>query len=261
MVKYYWYFEMDVQNQPYSHIGFPYGSFELIYYLKNPNKMRWLNAPETFYEPSLFYAGQLTRPFELIFEKDCICAGISLQPWMGNALFRVPANEFRDELIPLPEITNNNLFPDQLAACTNAHEVFDCFDRFLLANLSIASIDPLVMQLAKSICLSPNHNTLNVTLRNINLGRRRIEQRFLAAAGLSLGLFIKKSRFQYALRSMANLENKNLNTLSAELDYYDQSHFVHDFKQFAGLTPREYLYNRSGLSEFFRQLTEPALNS
>ncbi len=106
-VRYYWYFEIGDDEVPCSQLSFPYGAFELIYYLENPNAMQWVGAADEFYEPAIFYAGQLTKPFIMSFNKKCKCVGASLYPWCSvfEHLYNIPGGEFTNQLAPLDTLS------------------------------------------------------------------------------------------------------------------------------------------------------------
>lgn len=40
---------------------------------------------------------------------------------------------------------------------------------------------------------------------------------------------------------LLNQSTKSLTDIAYESDYYDQAHFIKDFKEFTGLTPKEFL--------------------
>lgn len=224
--------------------------------------MKWLDSVQEFYEPRLLFAGQLTRPYVLNYEESCICGGISFQPWAGNVLFNIPADHFRDQVIDMSAINADNMVIDQFAECGNATTLFDCFEKYLDSLIKKVRIDPMVMSVGRALSGNPNSQTLNKVLKQISLSKRRIEQRFSETAGLSLSVFMKKLRFQKAVRLMTKFEEGKLylKDLSCQLDYYDQSHFIRDFKQFSGLTPKEYLKNKTRLIDFFGTLTQPTIH-
>jgi AraC-like DNA-binding protein len=45
--------------------------------------------------------------------------------------------------------------------------------------------------------------------------------------------------------------NLNMTELSYESDYFDQSHFISDFKSFCGLIPKQYFVGNETLFRFF----------
>src|SRR5215217_3239284 len=96
VVKSYWKFEIEPSDLPYAQRYFPYGSFELIFYIQNPGVMDDWKGRHHVAQPDVCYSGQLTHSFRMNFEKACTCFGISMHPWAGNVLFDCPANEFTD---------------------------------------------------------------------------------------------------------------------------------------------------------------------
>jgi AraC-like DNA-binding protein len=258
LVRYYWYFEINENEIPFTQLCFPYGSFELLYYLKNPNGVQWLNDAVIFQEPRLCFAGQVTRPYILHYDKPCICCGISFQPWAGKRIFNIPANHFHNQVIPLSDILNCNKLEDQLMLAVNVQEVFKCFEDFAILVHPNTKPDEMISTLGRTISTFPAREKKNAALKNCNLSKRRIEQRFLESVGVNIGTFMKKSRFQLSTRLLiGNEKQENLIQLSHELEYYDQSHFNHEFRNFSGMSPREFLRSKNKLVNFFQTLTEP----
>ena len=52
-------------------------------------------------------------------------------------------------------------------------------------------------------------------------------------------------RFQRALALASETAAPDWADLAAECGYFDQSHMIHDFQEFSGLSPVEYLRQRS----------------
>ena len=52
--------------------------------------------------------------------------------------------------------------------------------------------------------------------------------------------FIKIIRFQSALDMLHSDERKSLSEIASALGYFDQPHFVKEFKEFSGVTPKKY---------------------
>ncbi|NLU90871.1 helix-turn-helix transcriptional regulator [Chitinophaga sp. Ak27] len=76
------------------------------------------------------------------------------------------------------------------------------------------------------------------------LSERQFERQFKQYAGLSPRLFSRIVRFQ-AAASFYKREVSSLGSIALECGYYDQSHFINDFKIFSGLHPREFFSGRS----------------
>jgi AraC-like DNA-binding protein len=254
-VRYYWYFEIADEELPFSQLSFPYGAFELICYLENPNTMRWLGAADEFFEPSIFYAGQLTKPYIMSFNKKCTCVGASLYPWAGHHLYNTPADEFTNELVPLDLLERDGGFYDRLKLCPDENGLFDCLERYLLERLLKKQNDQMVCSIANRIINNPTREGLNGYITSVGLSRRRMEQRFINSTGLSMGAFTRKVRFQKAVHLLtAQCPGLSLTDIGLRAGYYDQAHFINDFKAFSGLSPKSFRVETGNLNDFLKSL-------
>ena len=74
-----------------------------------------------------------------------------------------------------------------------------------------------------------------------NLSQRRFIELFRNETGMTPKLFCRVERFQAAIRRIAHQTEVDWVDLALSLGYSDQSHFIHDFREFSGLRPTEYL--------------------
>ena len=84
------------------------------------------------------------------------------------------------------------------------------------------------------------------------LSPRHIERLFARELGFPPKTVARVLRFQRALRSLMKTPDEPLGTLAAAAGYFDQAHFVRDFKQFTGGIPRGYrgYYPRAAPTDF-----------
>ena len=78
-----------------------------------------------------------------------------------------------------------------------------------------------------------------------------MERKFSLAVGLSPKQLSKTVRLQAMLKMLLNKEPTSLTALAYEGEYYDQAHFIKDFKEFTGLTPKEFYGDRLEMSALF----------
>ena len=52
--------------------------------------------------------------------------------------------------------------------------------------------------------------------------------------------FLRVIRFQKAIEEISNRTSVDWTSIAHESGYYDQAHFINDFKAFSGYTPSEY---------------------
>jgi AraC-like DNA-binding protein len=63
---------------------------------------------------------------------------------------------------------------------------------------------------------------------------------FKQHVGITPKAFMKIMRFQKAVMEIERCRSVNWAGVAYESGYYDQAHFIHDFRQFSGFTPAQY---------------------
>jgi AraC-like DNA-binding protein len=81
-------------------------------------------------------------------------------------------------------------------------------------------------------------------IQGIGLSIRRFGELFGSEVGLSPKAFCRIRRFNEVLRRIERSTDVRWADVAASCGYFDQAHFNHDFRTFAGLTPSAYLRDR-----------------
>jgi AraC-like DNA-binding protein len=68
---------------------------------------------------------------------------------------------------------------------------------------------------------------------------------FVKQIGTSPKQLGKLIRLQSALKMLLNEEGESLTHIAYQHDYYDQAHFIKDFKAFTGVAPKDFLGNEN----------------
>jgi AraC-like DNA-binding protein len=63
--------------------------------------------------------------------------------------------------------------------------------------------------------------------------------------------FKKIARFNYAANLILSRPETPLTGIGYECGYYDQAHFIKDFKEFGGITPSQFLHLQAKSSDFY----------
>ncbi|MGC4054112.1 MAG: helix-turn-helix domain-containing protein [Paludibaculum sp.] len=77
------------------------------------------------------------------------------------------------------------------------------------------------------------------------LSPKRFIERFKAAVGLSPKHYCRILRFQGALALAEQGRRVEWTRIALDCGYFDQAHFIHDFRSFAGITPTGYQSDRT----------------
>ncbi len=63
--------------------------------------------------------------------------------------------------------------------------------------------------------------------------------------------FIKIVRFQNILNTFSVANSVSLTEIAYASGYFDQAHFIKDFKSFSGYTPKDFFANHQCQSDYF----------
>ena len=81
------------------------------------------------------------------------------------------------------------------------------------------------------------------------LSERQLRRVFEDHVGMSPKRMLKVTRFLRAARSIQNLRGHDFTDIVYGMGYTDHSHFNKDFREFAGMSPTEYLQHVRRLEE------------
>lgn len=134
-----------------------------------------------------------------------------------------------------------SLLREQLPEYSDIQDTFQIVEQFLLACLRKAEEPHAVIGYTTELL----RQTISETTIREAAGKRNISHKYLIRlfkkhVGLSPKLYQRIFRFQHTLNAI-NKPNDDYSTILEQTDYYDQSHFNREFKQFSGMTPNEYI--------------------
>ena len=96
-------------------------------------------------------------------------------------------------------------------------------------------------------CLS-----IDTLTERIGIGPRRLHRTFNRQVGLSPKTLCRIVRFQHSLRMLERGPNgPEWARIAVECGYYDQSHFIKEFKAFSGKEPTSYFAGQNVMSDHF----------
>lgn len=122
-----------------------------------------------------------------------------------------------------------------------------CVERFLLARLP--EPDPtlaLVAEITSAIVQSPQLTRVDQIVARFGLHKRALQRLFNLYVGVSPKYMIKRYRIYEAIERVAAGRTANWSRLALELGYFDQTHFIKDFKALVGKSPSEYERGMTG---------------
>jgi AraC-like DNA-binding protein len=177
--------------------------------------------------------------------------GAYLYPFTIMALTGMPAIELCDELPDAESLwgSGGRLLEECIAEATGIEEQINLASEFLESKLSAAKgPDRRLTQLVSSIIHHPGSYSVPTLATDAGMSVRHLERQFARYVGFSPKRFMRINRFQQVLKLYPG-PNRNLVDIAYECGYYDQAHFIHDFKKFAGIHPSSYFKHNTDTAD------------
>ena len=129
-----------------------------------------------------------------------------------------------------------------------------CMIQFLEPRLNEAEPDLLVGAAAKYIENAGESHSHSAMLSFLDISERQLERRFGTALGISPKRYARTIRFQKTLHALETEQASSLTDIALSNGFFDQSHFIRDFKEFAGLSPSAYMRGTHTMNDLLHQL-------
>jgi methylphosphotriester-DNA--protein-cysteine methyltransferase len=248
-VEIFWLFEDYARPHPKERC-LPTGTVELVIELQSgplgvfsPNGT---NQLEDF--RGAVVCGAHSEPFVIDTSKKTTILGVHFKPGGAFPFLNLPAGELHNTHISLQALWGPRAgeLGERLCEAKTHLERFRLLERFLFeqAKRRLERHPAVAFALSQFEHL-PQATTIAALTERIGLSARHFIERFTAEVGLTPKLFCRVRRFQDVVRQIHPLEAVDWCCLALDSGYYDQAHFIHEFRSFSGLTPTEYLRNRT----------------
>ncbi len=220
---------------------FPNGYSGIFFNFGNLGK---LSIKEEYETPAVSIFGQIDQCFDAIHWPGSYSLGVLLHPTALSKFLREDMTTFankafdgrwlRDDL----KILHNQL--EEIPSIKNKIELLNQY--FTKSFLSLQPTTTIA-----DAALSLLHKSTMPSIKNLahqlKISERYLEMQFKKHVGLSpktysLIIRFKRMEQQLQIKSTASWEK-----LGFANEYYDQNHFIKDFKRFTGHTPSDYLLN------------------
>lgn len=246
-VKFYW--TLDVPYDPANHKQkiIPDGCIEMSFNLADSIK-RYTSETDYILNPSATVMGQRTYSYFIEPTGNVDAFSICFYPYGFANFINTPLSELVDREVPLKdlfgEVAAQTLEQSIIGAKDTQHRI-DIIESFLLGRLKENSVIESIVNSTINTLLATKGSRSIKSIAADNLSQRRmLERKFTKQVGISPKQLSKVIRMQAALNLML-IDEKNLTAIAYESDYFDQAHFTKDFKELTGITPKEFLKDKT----------------
>jgi AraC-like DNA-binding protein len=193
-------------------------------------------SPGTASEPQLVGVMTGAQKFELAAGQ--VGFGVRFRPGMSQTFLPVPAVDTTDKRIGLSEIWGGDArrLTEQIS---EEQSVPDCI-RLIEERLPNPTEITVVQRLCTSIVDQAGQVRIDDLAFQAGFSPRQLRRLFLEQVGLSPKHLCRIIRFRSSLPRLTEAGRAGWVQVALDSGYYDQAHFINEFRQFSGYTPGEF---------------------
>jgi AraC-like DNA-binding protein len=253
LVRCYWTLESPKEKTPVKNTIVPDGCMKFIFHYGDSYK-HYTQNEECVLLPKCFLIGQLTRPYEVEPSGETGTFFVCFHPNGFFPFATIPIKEMENTAVHLEKLFGHDgqAIGDKILNANTTAERIDQIEIFLFNRLSdAATVDHIVKSTVETILTANGQLTIHELSKQNNINRRQLVRKFSSSIGLSPKQLSKTIRLQATLKTLLTKKVISLTDLAYKNEYFDQAHFIKDFKEFTGLTPKEFYGDHLKMSLIF----------
>lgn len=238
IIKCFWYLEKDYRITPNDReIVLPDACIDFVFHAGG-EKIFTEKEGKLIRQPSAFAIGQQNQAVVFTSKGKTSLIGVRFYAYGAYPILQVPIHELTDQIIelgglftPLPQLGD---FHSPLEIIRNLEQVLTHL--FLKNNVDFARIQ------AATNLLFLRNGLMDIAelARYTNLSIRSLERGFKITTGHSPKTLARVIRFNRIKDNLILDPGLNLTDLAHRYGFFDQAHFIHDFKKFTDKTPSSF---------------------
>jgi AraC-like DNA-binding protein len=241
-IQFFWVLEGTPSEQsPFLHRALADCGPELIFYYKGCFDIIAEGLkPEKTFDSGIYGQSQCYK--KLGTSKDFGIFGAYLYPYTLTELFSASAAELTNQSLSLKVLCNNEgaLLEEMVMSATDTVQRIKLVSNFIRGKLkNKAHHYSSILQSIRQIIHVNRPVSIAQLASDCHLSGKQFERKFRDFSGLSPKAFVRLARFTSVIKNYPK-KSTSLTSIALACGYYDQSHFIHDFRGYSGYSPNEY---------------------
>lgn len=246
VVKCHWTLEVPADMQAPKQRIIPDGCLEMCFILGDDIK-RFTSENDFIIQPRAMVVGQITKPYYVQPTGYVHSFSVRFYPYGIANFIQKPLCELADKETPITLLFEDHIAREletQVIKAPDTAARIEAVENFLLGKLtSPSTIDHIVRSTIDSLSRTKGNASISSILRDDPTKRRNLERNFSKQVGISPKQLGRIIRLQAALKLLLDRSGEKLTQIAYDSEYYDQAHFIKDFKELTGTNPKDYLNN------------------
>ncbi len=195
----------------------------------------------------VWFSGFRTRPITIPSGRQSEMIIVNFQMGRAWPFLREPLHALTNTVVDAEQVLNIDILGlrEALLEQPTPEQKLALLEETLLRHYQQQLVqNPFVDFAVAKILSSPRQLSLKDLAGKVGYSQKHVIKLFKDHVGVPPKEFLKVIRFQQAVAQIEQRGTVNWLALALDCGYYDQSHFIADFKSFSGFTPMEYLLRK-----------------
>lgn len=188
-------------------------------------------------------SGLRTEPITIPSGNGATMMVVAFKKGMAAPFFPFPMEEIADSVVDADLVWGSEFgdLREQLLETRDVTERFRLLENFLLRRFAPKlNVNPCIAFAVNEMTHRPDSISIARMNEKIGYSQKHFTEMFRKNVGVTPKSYLKVMRFQKAVRTIDSSATIEWDMIAQECGFYDQAHFINDFKHFSGFTPEQY---------------------
>lgn len=231
----------------------PDGCVEIIFNLADPfRRYHFDGAVEV--QPRTLIAGQMQHHALIEPTGRVKLFGVRFHPGGAYRVFHFPVSELTNRIISFGDVWSRfgKELTEKIEGARSIRERINLIEKAFITRLDQLHDDnKLIDAVVKMIVARDGLVSIDRLQKNLAISDRHLERKFKTVVGISPKFLCRILRFQKVFHAVELHQKLGWSFIALECGYYDQAHFIRDFKEFSGQNPSAFFNEDHRMSEYF----------
>lgn len=237
-----WAMQSEAEEDAYPRsLIMPDGVVEVIFYYESPFLV-WQDGKRNL-QPEHAAVSMMKKFIEIESNGKTGFLAVRFFPWGAYHFFNEPVSNFLESTIDGVKLWSDDS-PKiilQLQSLDSLDNRLKAVEAFLLNMLNkFQKKDNKIDEAVKLIRNTKGQLSIDEVCETTGFTKKQLERKFLPVVGTTPKIFSRVCRFLNICHHLDEQKGKSLTDLAYECGYYDQAHFINEFKEFSGFTPKDF---------------------
>lgn len=228
VVDSYWSLQVSEAVESANHLVLPDGCVDLLF--------------DNISRPTGVIIGSMTKAVSVPLQPNAKYFGVRFRPGGASSFLNISLKEIADTQIKIKDVWR---YADSEVSGVMGHpqakDQIQTVENFLEKQFSDqAAGSPKIDAAIALLNLHDGNYPVGMLSKTLDISRQHLNRIFTEAVGLNVKMFARIVRLKAALKRARRAPVEDWALFALESGYYDQAHFISDFKDLTGTTPTNF---------------------